>query len=481
MTRIKRLTQRACESAMPIEVVVPASREVVEAEMVKALRSKPDRVSRLRGMARLGAVADRLQDAPPGYIVKHRTRWLADGAGLWLVVSPGKGKDRESVARSWVYRWNTGNTIISKSGKARREQKRIGLGSIQTVSVERARELAEQCRRHLQEGRDPLLQKRARRAAVKIEERGLRPLKSAVDEYARLHGSAWSVRHAQIWRRSFQHLQPIMDLPVSKIDRAMIVEALRALWEQHPDTGQRLRGRLEQVLAATTAWGWRTGDNPAVWKGGLEFSFRPASQLRLVKNFAALSYHEMPDFMAKVVATDGLPARALELLIRTATRWNEVRGAVGDEFDLDSNAPTWTIPVERIKTRKHNGNKPFVIPLSPAAVASLRRCDVKPGQKLFPVHAYTALRLAKKISGQDITAHGFRACFKTYSHERTDFPREIVEACLNHKVAGDVESRYIRTTFIDKRRALISLYSDFCDGKTKTGDNVVAMRSGKSS
>jgi hypothetical protein len=205
--------------------------------------------------------------------VKRRTRYLCDGAGLYLCVSPGD--DADAVNRSWTFRYNVpGQVVVSKSGKARRLQRVVGLGSLQTVNLSRARELAELCRRQLQEGVDPLMAKRGRAAAVKIEERRLRTLQAAIEEYLRDRGRTWSVRHSKVWKQSLgTHLKPLLDLPVSQIDRAMIIRTLRPLWNKHPETGRRVRERLESVLDKATSDGWRTGDNPARWKGNLEYAF----------------------------------------------------------------------------------------------------------------------------------------------------------------------------------------------------------------
>jgi integrase len=446
MTRIKRLTQREAERAMPTETRVPVPEAA--ARVMQAVRKSP---------------------TAPTATIKRTTKWICDGAGLWLVISPGDTPD--VVHRSWIFRWNVpGQVVVSKSGKARRLQRVMGLGSLHTVSLERARELAEICRRNLQEGRDPLLLKRGRAAATKIEERGLRPLKSAVDEYARLHGGAWTPLHARNWRRSFRHIDSIMDLPVSKIDRTMIVEALRPVWDRAPDTGQRLRGRLEQVLGASMAWGWRDRtDNPAAWKGGLEFSFRPRAQLQPPKRHDALPYVDASEFMKKLRDIDGERARGLELLIRTAVRTGEITTATGEAFDLD--AATWAVPAEQTKTGKKTG-EPHVVPLSDAAVACLRKLEVVPGKRVFDFHDRALYRLHKEIDTRG-SVHGWRATFSTFCGDQ-GFPREVTERALDHLIGNASEQSYNRSRMLDLRRNQMDAWSDFLDGKV-VADNVVQI------
>jgi len=305
----------------------------------------------------------------------------------------------------------------------------------------------------------------------------LRTLAVAVDEYIHAHSQGWSPRHAFNWKRSFDHLQSILDLPVSQMDRSLVVSALKPLWQSNPETARRLRGRLERVLAKATADGWRTGENPAVWRGSLEFSFRPRSELQPVKHHDSLPYKDAPAFMEMLRRIDGERARALELLILTAVRTREVISAKGEHFDLDAANPTWTVPPEKTKTGKRTG-KPHIVTLSEQAVACLRKVEVVPGRLVFPTHDRALYRLSKSIRS-DISVHGFRSTFITWAAEMTDYPAEIREAALHHQVGDVVERAYRRTDFPDKRRALLREWSDWCDGKVETSDNVVPMRSSR--
>jgi integrase len=470
--RIHRLTQRRCESAMPTEVVIPATDTAVEAGVLNILRGghrDPDKRSRLKRLKKLGTMADEMEK---GAIIKRRTKWLIDGAGLALVVSPGNTPG--SVRRSWIFRWNSGETVIGKSGKARRQQKRIGLGSLAVVDLKRARELAEICRRDLQEGRSPLTVRREKIAEQKVAELQLRTLRMAVDQYLHRHSAGWSRIHAKNWRQSFDHLGALLDIPVNSISRALVIQGLTPLWTSNPETGRRLRGRLEKVLAAATKAGWRDGENPATWKNNLDLEFRPRSQLQPVKPHDDLPYRDAPAFMTALRAIEGVKARGLELLILSGVRTGEICSALGEHFDLD--AATWTIPPARQKTGKLTG-KEHIVPLSPAAIACLRKVEVVPGRRVFDFHDRAMYRLNKQIR-KDCSGHGWRAVLSTWANEQTDFAREIIEATLAHQVGNDVERRYRRTTWIDRRRMLLGQWADFLSGKTVEAENVVELRRG---
>jgi integrase len=526
MGRLHRLTERQCANSMPLETVIPAPGvaagaghykvSIAEGEQViidpTSLRRRPDGSTSLtlekashtaieevpfgldkgrreyddiiKGDDRGATVLARkklakalktlhdptltARDGKP-VMIRRRTRWLCDGLGLWLVVSPGDNPD--TVRRSWIFRWTVpGETVVSRNGKVRRVQRRMGLGSLLTTDLKRARERAAEMRRLIQDGLDPLTVKRGRAAEQKVAERSLKTLANAVDDYLIAHRDGWrSRRHALNWKNSFRHVMPVLgDLPVQSLTTPLIVQALTPVWKAHPETGRRLRGRLERVIDQATANGWRTGENPCRWRGLLEFSFDKRQKLMPVRHMSALSYARVADFVAKVRVVDSVEARALELMILTATRTSEVIHSQGDEFDLDAEA--WSIPAARSKT-----GKTHVVPLSAAAVACLRKVEPRPGQPMFPgVGDHSMLRLVKRIR-KGITAHGFRSCFRTWAAECTDFPSEIAESCLAHTIGSAVERAYRRTTFMEKRKILMQTWSDYCDGRADSGENVIPM------
>src|SRR5262249_5472923 len=139
------------------------------------------------------------------------------------------------------------------------------------------------------------------------------------------------------------------------IDVDMVIKFLAPIWKSTPDTGTRIRGRVEKVLDWATASKFRTGENPARWRGHLEHLLKARPK---AMHHAALSFEEMPEFMAELRARDTVQARALEFCILTAVRSNEVIGARWEEISKD----VWTIPAERMKAgREHT------VPLSTRA------------------------------------------------------------------------------------------------------------------
>ena len=241
-----------------------------------------------------------------------------------------------------------------------------------------------------------------------------------------------------------------------------------------------MRGRIETILNWAKVRGYRDGDNPARWKGHLDHLLPAKTKVRRVKHHAAMAYAELSAFITALREQDGIGARALEFLVLTAARTGEVIGARWREIDLKNKL--WTVPAERMKAGKDHR-----VPLCPRAVAILQAIKPKnavadalifPGNKpQKPQSNMVFLMLLRRMKLGHLTAHGFRATFKTWATERTGFPREVVEAALAH-VAGDkMEAAYQRGDVFDKRRRLMTAWSEYCSTKPATEINIVSIRS----
>jgi integrase len=462
---IRRLSQAQCEKAMPAEINVrpvplPPNATAVE------------RDGKVSVILEGGQMLDRfprpltMRNGKP-VIVKRATKYLNDGMGLLLCVSPSP-TDPDGVRRSWIFRWRGGEKV-----GPRRRLKKIGLGSLLTTDLARARELADRCRRQIADGLDPLTVKRGQAAQQKVAALQLKTLRAAIDGYLHAHGGGWSPKYAANWKTSFDHLQPILDLPVASLTRAEVVGALQSYWQDYAVSARRLSRRLAQVLSKATADGWREGANPADWQT-LKHSF--AKRTTPPKHHDSIPYRDAPAFMERLRAIDGVVARGLELACYTCVRTNEIRTALAEHFNLDADKPTWVVPSHLTKTGKRTG-KPHIIPLSTQAVACLRKVELKPGQPVFPIHEHAMKRLMRRITETGVP-HGMRSTFRIWSAEQTTVPREICEAVLNHEVLDVVERSYLRTTWLDKRADLLQQYADHLSGNTPTGENVVPLRAG---
>jgi integrase len=269
-----------------------------------------------------------------------------------------------------------------------------------------------------------------------------------------------------------------------------VLKVLEPIWKQKPETASRLRGRIETVIDWAIARDYRTAENPARWRGRLQQLLPAKAKIRRVEHHPALAWQEIGAFMAALRAQAGSAARALEFCILTAARSGEIRGATWAEIDFA--AAVWTIPGERMK-----GGRDHRVPLSDAALAVLmgllayhrerhgKHAVPAPDSLVFlggrngkRLSENAMLALLKRMGRDDITGHGFRSSFRDWCAEATAYPREIAEAALAHVNKDRVESAYLRGDHLEKRRRLMTDWSEVC-ARADAGEaeNVIALRS----
>jgi integrase len=402
--------------------------------------------------------------------VKTKSRKLGlygDGAGLYLRVTPPS-------ACSWVVRYML-------DGKARE----MGIGSYPAVSLETARESAERWRKVKAEGRDPIAVREAERASERSHAAKAVTFRHCADSYIEAHRESWkNAKHVAQWGATLQtYVYPEMGaLPVAEIDVGLVHKALEPIWKAKPETARRVRGRIEAILDWAKARGYRGGENPARWKGHLENLFPARAKVRSVEHHPALPYRELPAFMTKLAAEEGLGARALQFAILTAARTNEVILADWAEIDFDN--AVWTVPAKRMKAKREHR-----VPLSKPALAVLREQVRTTGGKSYifpgarpkrPLSNMAMLKTLERMGRDDITVHGFRSTFRDWVEESTNYAGTVAEAALAHVVGDKVEAAYRRGDLFEKRRRLMTAWATFCMTPIQKGQVIPIKTSAKS-
>jgi integrase len=339
--------------------------------------------------------------------------------GLYLQVT----RSKSSVSRSWAYRFNS-----PIDGKLRW----LGLGPANVVGLAEARQLAKDYRHLVRiERRDPVEERRAAKLRAISDRASAMTFAQCVEAYIAQHGGSWkNDKHRKQWRSTLERAcQAFGKVDVSKIDTAAIVSLLTPIWDATPETGSRLRGRIEKVLDWATAAELRQGPNPARWKGHLQHLLAQQSG---GDHHKALPWRDLPAFMDQLRAKSSISARALEFTILTAARTSEVIGARWDEIDLK--ARIWTIPASRMKAKVEHK-----VALSDRAIEILKglRSDKEfvfaSGKDDKPLSNMAMLELLRGMAGNGYTVHGFRSAFRDWSGERTNTPRDVIEFALAHK------------------------------------------------
>lgn len=386
----------------------------------------------------------------------------ADGGNLYLQISPNGGK-------RWIFSYRFG---APKPG-SKNNRYEMGLGSAAKgeVSLAAARDAAEKARTVLKQGRNPI---EARDAAHKAG-RVIPDFGTFADDYIKTHRAKFrNDKHIAQWEMTLTtYCQPIRAMALNDIDTEAVLSVLQPIWTTVPETASRLRGRIENILDAAKARGYRDGQNPAQWRGHLK-TLLPARQRLTRGHHAALPYDELPAFMAELRARHSTAALAMELAILTATRSGEVLNAQWNEFDLDK--AIWTIPAIRMRAGHEHR-----VPLTARAVDFLKAMTrlhdndhVFPGTaKGKPLSGMAMTMQLRRMKRGEITVHGFRSTFRDWASEQTSFPHETCEHALAHRISDKAEAAYRRGDQFDKRRKLMDAWAAFCEPKTR--GNVVPL------
>lgn len=375
-------------------------------------------------------------------------RYAVGGAeGLYLRITP-------AGTRIWVCRLRLGEKRVD-----------FGLGDYPNVSLSDARDKARETRRTARTGADPRPPK-----PVMPTAKSSMLFRTAAAELVASKRDEWkNAKHRAQWANTLEtYAHPVLgDMDVAEIKLADVLKVLQPIWLAKTETATRVRGRIESVLDYATVHEWRRGDNPARWAGLLDKVLPAPGKVAKTEHYKAMPLDQLPDFMRELAGTAGASALALRLLVLTAARSGEIRGARWGEFDFVEKV--WTIPAERMKAGVEHR-----VPLSTQALHLLSQIPRFDGvELLFP----SARKMDKPISEMAMTSlmrkrdmeyvpHGFRSTFRDWAGDHTEFPRELLEAALAHTLGSKVEAAYRRKDALERRRPLMQAWSDELGGAT---------------
>lgn len=360
-----------------------------------------------------------------------------DGGGLYLEVE-------KDGAKRWLFRY-----------QLRGRRRDMSLGAVTAKNgLGPARQAAQDARGLLAKGVDPIDARRRPAGVPTFKEHAT----ALIEDLA----GGWRGRKTRDgWERSLlKHAAKLGPKLVDQITTEDVLRVLKPLWTDKPESGAKMRERIERVLDSARAAGaiaspW---ENPARWRGHLAHML-PKRRKLTNGHHAAMPYAELPAFMVRVAGDQGLGARALEWTILTAAREGMVREAPAGEVRGD----LWTVPGARMKLAKEHR-----VPLAPAALAVLKRVHFKrrrPGDLIFPgLHGPMNDRTMDDVLHRmslPYTVHGFRSTFRDWAGDCTAHPREVVEEALAHQVGDEVERAYRRSDALEKRRRLMEDWATF--------------------
>jgi integrase len=380
---------------------------------------------------------------------------MFDGAGLYLEIAPTGGK-------YWRLKYRV-------AGK----EKRLAIGVYPEVSLKEARAKCDEARRMLRDGIDPGAEKQARKRQAKLDV--INSFETVARDWIEHQSARWE---AQTRKRITDSLEKdvfpaIGGTAIAELRPREIAEIVRAVEACGAgETASRVMQRVADVFRFAVTME-RIDANPIA-------GMRPSAVLRprQVQHRAALPEREVPEFLAKLDAYDGDPTTkaALRLLMLTAVRPGELRGARWDEID----ATTWRIPAERMKMRTEH-----IVPLSRQAIGVLESIRPLTGNDalVFPSPYYPGKSLSENTLNSALarvgykgiaTAHGFRSLFSTVANE-CGHDANHIERQLAHVEGNKVRAAYHRAQYLTERAKLMQWWADWLDVK-KHGAQVIPVR-----
>ncbi len=440
--------------------------------------------------------------AVKAHAVKGKPGRYADGSGLYLhVTGPGQAK--------WAFRFMLGGKSREMGLGAARQMSSAGK-MVAVVSLAEARTAAKALRVKVDAGIDPVAEREAaeavrREAEAKAKAEALaggstRTFRAAFAGWMDAHGPAMRTERQRILARGLmaKHVFPVIgDKPVANVGTADMLEVLKPIWRTKAETALRVRIRCEAVFAWAKAHGWRTGDNPAMWKENLAPLLGRQGEAARATHHKAMHWRDVPAFVQRLEAETSTSALAMRWVILTACRTAEALGATWAEIDMDApGGPVWLVPAARMKMGVEHR-----VPLTEAAVAvleavkPLRSADAPGGGFLFPGAAgsrggriaggrtdaipgglsnMALLALLRRMGVADMaTTHGFRSAFRDWVAECTATPEAVAEAALAHAVGNEVQRAYQRSDLLERRRQLMRQWGAYC---TRPPASVVLLR-----
>lgn len=396
----------------------------------------------------------------------------SDGGGLYLYI-------KDNGAKFWEFRF-----------QLNKRRRIMGLGSYDKKlnSLSAARQKATEKRALLLQGIDPIDNERTKKksqVAITLT------FKACADRYIKNKSAEWkSDKHKQQWSNTLRdYVYPFIgNKDVSEIDVTDIRAVLDPIWLIITETATRVRQRIEAVINSAIASGERTHPNPATWKGLLENFYPNPIKVKKKKyidagidgHHAAISYEEIPKFMAQLVKRDGYAAMALRFLILTVPRTTELRLAEWTEIDFVKK--TWIVPEGRMKAGVRHR-----IPLSDAAMDLLNKMPridnyIFPGWKKGSPLSQNAMLdvMQKKMKYRQYTVHGLRSTFRDYIGEETGFPERLAEFALAHQISDEAEKAYARGDKLKKRFEMMNAWATYVDSEINYETITPARRSSRS-
>lgn len=383
---------------------------------------------------------------------------LADGGGLFLLITPTGGK-----------LWNMKYRFDGK-------EKRLSFGAYPALSLADARHRREDAKKLIANGVDPgEMKKSIKQAKIALEENSFEII---AREWHTKFYTQWSKVHADtiIDRLEKEVFPTLGSKPISDISTPDVLAVLRRMESRGAlGTAHRIRTMCRQIFRYAIATGRATRDPAADLQGALP-------PVKYGHRAAIIDPKQLAPLLRAIDGYEGsfVVKRAMQLLPMFFCRPGELRSAEWSEFDFDG--AIWSIPAERMKMKA-----PHIVPLCSQAVNLL--LELRPltihSKYVFPCHrtplrcmsdnAINACLRRMGFEKSEVCAHGFRATARTILDEVLQVRPDFIEHQLAHAVKDPNGRAYNRTAHLAERKKMMQLWADYLDG-LKQGAKVIQFR-----
>lgn len=382
-----------------------------------------------------------IRKAKPG----PKPQRLFDGGGLYLEVTPSGGK-------WWRLKYRIGG-----------KEKLLSMGTYPDTGIKEARQRRDEARKLIADGTDPSLARKAEKAAKQAE--ALQTVEAVARAWLAHRAGAWVERTRTMILASLENdvFPKLGARPIAEIQPGDIRTLVQAIEKRGAgETAGRVFQRLRAIFRYAVAHELVATDPT--------YPLKPAEifKPRKVTHRAALAERDVPEFLQRLAAYEGDPttAAAMTLLMLTAVRPGELRGARWDEIDLEG--ALWRVPAARMKMKTEH-----IVPLSKQARTALKTLQPLTGRGalVFPSPFYPGKPLSDGTLNSALarmgykgiaTAHGFRTLFSTCANE-AGFNRDHIEKQLAHEDRDEVRDAYNRAQWIKERTKLMQWWADRID------------------
>lgn len=413
----------------------------------------------------MGRIAKALAPIEIGRIKSLGYNPVGTVPGLYLNVTA-------TGARSWILRVMVGS-----------KRREVGLGPYPEITLAKACEKARETREKISQGIDPVEHKKSVLSALMAEQAKAVTFEGAAKAYIKAIESEWrNPKHGAQWSATLAtYAYPVIgNMLVKDITLTNVLAVLEPIWKTKTVTAVRLRGRIESVLNWATTRGYRTGENPARWRGHLDNLLPAPNKIKGEEHHPAVQISEAGAFMRDLRVKNVMGAKALIFTMLTGARSNEVRGALWSEIDMD--AKHWTVPADRMKAGiKHRKSLPDAAIELLRSLTRIEGCDFvfpSPTGKALSDMAMSKLMKGmgyRDADGRLAVPHGLRSTFKDWASERTSYPPQLAEMALAHINGDKVEAAYQRSDLLDKRSRMMADWAAFLSVVEVKGSNVTAI------